>query len=103
MRVDTPMAVIAGAAAEIGEILGPMTVLATKAFVATNERKPGDSHVIEDDLGPTCRIVAVAALVAVFSLVHIVFAVAVVTGLSDRGKVVALMTAATTNAGVRAR
>ena len=37
MRVDAPMAVIAGAAAEIGEILGPMTVLATKAFVAANE------------------------------------------------------------------
>ena len=103
MRVDAPMAVIAGAAAEIGEVVGPMTVLATKALVATNECKSGDGHVIKNDLGPTCRTVAVAALVAVFSLVHIVFAVAVVAGLSDRGKVVAVMTAATTNAGVCAR
>lgn len=93
---------IAIAIAEPRKVVGAMTALAVQAFVAAQQRKSRDSHVIERELCPGRAAVAVDALCAVAPAVHVVLAVAIVASLSDLGEIVAAMTAFTTDRSMRA-
>ena len=88
VRIVTRVAAVASAPGKIRKILSAMTRPAVKTLVSADQRKPGDSHVIEADIDPAVGAVAIGALCAVATFVHVIVAVTVVARSSDLRQIV---------------